>query len=115
MTNKFKFGDKVSYRSCKNAFYLQETDDIRSLIAVEKFGAIKGAVITVITNELTPATDWVKCSERMPELDVPVLVVNQNGIDLGVIYDGDDWFLADAEREITHWMPLPAPPTEVER
>ena len=42
MTNKFKFGDKVSYRSCKNAFYLQETDDIRSLIAVEKFGAIKG-------------------------------------------------------------------------
>ena len=33
--NKFKFGDKVSYRSCKNAFYLQETDDIRSLIAVE--------------------------------------------------------------------------------
>ena len=63
MTNKFKFGDKVSYRSCKNAFYLQETDDIRSLIAVEKFGAIKGAVITVITNELTPATDWVICSE----------------------------------------------------
>ena len=47
---KFKFGDKVSYRSCKNAFYLQKTDDIRSLIAVEKFGAIKGAVITVITN-----------------------------------------------------------------
>ena len=27
MTNKFKFGDKVSYRSCKNAFYLQETDE----------------------------------------------------------------------------------------
>ena len=64
---KFKFGDKVTYRSCKNAFYLRKTDDIRSLIAVEKFGAIKGAVITVITNELTPASDWVKCSERMPE------------------------------------------------
>ena len=112
MTNKFKFGDKVSYRSCKNAFYLQETDDIRSLIAVEKFGAIKGAVITVITNELTPATDWVKCSERMPEDGSSVLVVDQNGIDLGFKYDGDDWFLADAEREITHWMPLPAPPQD---
>ena len=96
--NKFKFGDKVSYRSCKNAFYLQETDDIRSLIAVEKFGAIKGVVITVITNEITPASDWVKCSERMPELDVPVLVHTGNGMDI----DG----------EFTHWMPLPAPPQD---
>ena len=61
---KFKFGDKVSYRSCKNAFYLRKTDDIRSLIAVEKFGAIKGALIRVITNELTPASDkkMIKCS-----------------------------------------------------
>ena len=55
--SKFKFGDKVSYRSCKNAFYLRKTDDIRSLIAVEKFGAIKGGVITVITNDLTPPQD----------------------------------------------------------
>ena len=66
--SKFKFGDKVSYRICKNAFYLRKTDDIRSLIAVEKFGAIKGAVITVITDELTQAIDWVKCSYRMPEV-----------------------------------------------
>ena len=78
---KFKFGDKVSYRRCKNAFYLRETNDIRSLIAVEKFGAIKGAVITVITNELTPATDWVKCSERMPEFNVRVLVASGNRFD----------------------------------
>ena len=64
MTNKFKFGDKVSYRSCKNAFYLRKTDDIRSLIAVEKFGAIKGGVITVITNELTLVSGWVKCADK---------------------------------------------------
>ena len=65
--SKFKFGDKVSYRSCKNAFYLRKTDDRRSLIAVEKFGAIKGVVITVITDELTHATDLVKCSERQKD------------------------------------------------
>ncbi len=113
--NKFKFGDKVSYRSCKNAFYLQETDDIRSLIAVEKFGAIKGAVITVITNELTPATDWVKCSERMPELDVPVLVHTGNGMDIDHTYDFGDGlcFYDDNYGRATHWMPLPAPPVEV--
>ena len=33
---------------------------------------------------------WIKCSERMPELD-------------------DEWSLA---MEITHWMPLPQPPKE---
>ena len=111
---KFKFGDKVSYRSCKNAFYLQETDDIRSLIAVEKFGAIKGGVITVITNELTPATDWVKCSERMPEIDVPVLVHTGNGMDIDHTYDFGDGvsFYDDLYGEFTHWMPLPAPPQD---
>ena len=117
MTNKFKFGDKVSYGSCKNAFYLRKTDDIRSLIAVEKFGAIKGGVITVITNELTPATDWVKCSERMPEINVPVLVHTGNGMDIDHTYDFGDGvsFYDDLYGEFTHWMPLPAPPVEVER
>ena len=112
MTNKFKFGDKVSYRSCKNAFYLQETDDIRSLIAVEKFGAIKGAVITVITNELTPASDWVKCSERMPEHGDMVLVFNGNSIEIDALAIGEFDFECWCD-SVTHWMPLPAPPVEV--
>ena len=117
MTNKFKFGDKVSYRSCKNAFYLQETDDIRSLIAVEKFGAIKGAVITVITNELTPATDWVKCSERMPEFGQSVTVYDGDRMWTDTSYDFGDGlcFYYDDDGRATHWMPLPAPPAEVER
>ena len=114
MTNKFKFGDKVSYRSCKNAFYLQETDDIRSLIAVEKFGAIKGAVITVITNELTPATDWVKCSERLPKHGEMVLVFNGNSIEIDALAIGEFDFECWCD-SVTHWMPLPAPPAEVER
>ena len=115
MTNKFKFGDKVSYRSCKNAFYLQETDDIRSLIAVEKFGAVKGAVITVITNELTPASDWVKCSERMPELNVPVLVHTGSGMRIDKAYDFGDGvsFYEDLYGDVTHWIPLPATPVEI--
>ena len=110
--NKFKFGDKVSYRSCKNAFYLQETDDIRSLIAVEKFGAIKGAVITVITNELTPASDWVKCSERMPKHGEMVLVFNGNSIEIDALAIGEFDFECWCD-SVTHWMPLPAPPVEV--
>ena len=111
--NKFKFGDKVSYRSCKNAFYLQETDDIRSLIAVEKFGAIKGAVITVITNELTPASDWVKCSERLPKHGEMVLVFNGNFIEIDALAIGEFDFECWCD-SVTHWMPLPDRPTEVE-
>ena len=117
MTNKFKFGDKVSYRSCKNAFYLQETDDIRSLIAVEKFGAIKGAVITVITNELTPASGWVKCSECMPEFGQSVTVYDGDRMWTDTTYDFGDGlcFYYDDDGRATHWMPLPAPPVEVEQ
>ena len=109
---KLKFGDKVSYRSCKNAFYLQETDDIRSLIAVEKFGAIKGGVITVITNELTPATDWVKCSERMPEFGQSVTVYDGDRMWTDTTYDFGDGlcFYYDDDGRATHWMPLPEMP-----
>ena len=110
--SKFKFGDKVTYRSCKNAFYLTETDEKRSLIAVEKNGVIKGTVVTVFTDELTPASDWVKCSERMPELGVPVLVIGGSTAWVDKAYDSDDGvsFYEDNYGRATHWMPLPAPP-----
>ena len=114
--NKFKFGDRVNvasphWKSASDVGVVIGSNDGLNNIQFEN-----GGYTGLVPDEfVTLATDWVKCGERMPELDVPVLVVDQNGIDLGVIYDGDDWFLADAEREITHWMPLPTPPTEVER
>ena len=71
----------------------------------------------VMINQLTPATDWVKCSERMPEIDVPVLVHTGNGMDIDHTYDFGDGvsFYDDLYGEFTHWMPLPAPPVEVEQ
>ncbi len=116
MTNKFKFGDKVTYRSCKNAFYLTETDEKRSLIAVEKNGVIKGAVVTVFTDEITPASDWVKCSERMPEFGQSVTVYDGDRMWTDTTYDFGDGlcFYYDDDGRATHWMPLPAPPVEVE-
>ena len=110
--NKFKFGDKVTYRSCKKAFYLVKTDEKNSLIAVEKNGVIKGAVVTAFTDELTPATDWVKCGERMPKHGEMVLVFNGNSIEIDALAIGEFDFECWCD-SVTHWMPLPTPPMEI--
>ena len=57
---------------------------------------------------------WIKCSERMPELDDDghsemVLVVGKKKIIQPNFLVDDEWvFLMD----ITHWMPLPELPKE---
>ncbi|QGZ13421.1 hypothetical protein KLPPOU148_044 [Klebsiella phage vB_KpnM_15-38_KLPPOU148] len=73
--------------------------------------------------------DWIKCSERMPEPETPVLIINNGVIRIGEIRwdyptheetyqafkywddpydDGQPWEVFD----ITHWQPLPEPPQE---
>jgi len=70
---------------------------------------------------------WIKCSERMPEPEIPVLIMNNGDMRIGEIRwdyptheetyqafrywddpfdDGQIWDCCD----ITHWMPLPAAP-----
>ncbi|WP_353614815.1 DUF551 domain-containing protein [Mangrovibacter phragmitis] len=65
-----------------------------------------------------PVSDgWVKCSDRLPEENGPVLVHQEGGIIFCAEYEEDDWFCPDEFPnvpkqgcEITHWMPLPNPP-----
>ena len=111
--NKFKFGDKVWH------------EEYGLCVAIKEVTAENGKMGCVIINEdgqvtivdakvLTHATDWVKCSERMPEIDVPVLVHTGNGMDIDHTYDFGDGvsFYDDLYGEFTHWMPLPAPPQD---
>jgi hypothetical protein len=85
-------------------------------------------IAAIISRHLS--NEWVKCSDRLPEDDKPVLishVVKGGGVLLRDIngdfvwfarYDGERWKRADGfsddklfHGEVTHWMPLPAPPS----
>lgn len=62
--------------------------------------------------------NWIKCSEKMPEIGVSVLAVWNRGVQVlfvhsmtGMWDDGDYWSCIGLD-EVTHWMPLPQPPEE---
>ena len=68
--------------------------------------------------------EWIPVTERLPEEGVRVLVCNVYGgslpnqgdtgyvVDNGVM-EGAEWCISDDPFfHVTHWMPLPAPPTD---
>ena len=111
MTNKFKFGDKVIYQACLYVV-TAAVDDECFLISEGSYDA----GIWADASKLTPATDWVKCSEWMPEFGQSVTVYDGDRMWTDTTYDFGDGlcFYYDDDGRATHWMPLPAPPVEVE-
>ena len=115
--SKFKFGDRVHVAYP----YWSNVNDVGVVIGsnggLNNIQFENGGYTGIVPDEfVTPATDWVKCSERMPELNVPVLVHTGSGMEIDHTYDFGDGasFYEDLYGDVTHWMPLPAPPTEVE-
>ena len=60
---------------------------------------------------------WIKCTDRLPGLNTTVLVAHNNEVlcgQLGRCDEGYMWYFAgdsgNTDHEVTHWMPLPAPP-----
>ena len=58
---------------------------------------------------------WVPVTERLPDQCMDILVSYRDGHILMGTAMCDDWIEEDLEDgKITHWMPLPEPPKEVE-
>ena len=62
---------------------------------------------------------WINVWEKMPEPGEDVLTFNSHNKDQAVLFVWDGRFCDNSgshhnypEGRITHWMPLPAPPTE---
>ena len=118
--NKFKFGDKVWHS--KFGFGVitsnRQQDDDYAYIDVT-FIEYKGSEYKeyVPVEYLTPASDWVKCSECMPEFGQSVTGSDGDRMWTDTTYDFGDGlcFYYDDDGRATHWMPLPAPPVEVEQ
>ena len=93
----------------------------------------KGLKIALKDIKKQPAVDaatiiqsgWISVKDKMPEDHVNVLLVWSNGKVASIMFGchitiknlGGDWHTACGvrpEEEITHWMPLPEPPKEVQ-
>lgn len=62
---------------------------------------------------LREAQRWISVEERLPEADVYVVVLHQNGLFniTFILKYTTEWATIS---KVTHWMPLPEPPKEVQ-
>lgn len=59
-------------------------------------------------------TEWIKCSDRLPEMNQRVLSYDDNEPAI-FVFKGDHWlgdFYGYSLNAITYWMPLPLPPED---
>nr|WP_315415881.1 DUF551 domain-containing protein [uncultured Pseudomonas sp.] len=57
-------------------------------------------------------SDWIKCGDRLPAEDADVLC--SDGVDIFIASHHNSFFTGEFQDLlwVTHWQPLPAPPTE---
>ena len=90
---------------------------------VDKVGMDAADLIERLTAEnaaLREKQSWIPVTERMPELEVPVLVLDRRGNMIvrtlrRLVSDKEAVFRPDGlapRKNITHWMPLPEAPEE---
>ena len=112
--NKFKFGNKVWHETFGECSVLTLDDDIENIYKIVYLDGNEDYIAYAHISKLTLATDWVKCSERMPEEGQSVTVYDGDSMWTDTTYDFGDGlcFYYDDDGRATHWMPLPALPQD---
>lgn len=61
---------------------------------------------------------WISVNEELPPEDRDVWAIQEDGVQLRALRNGGEWFehncageFEPPNRDITHWQPLPAPPS----
>ncbi|HHZ8413074.1 TPA: DUF551 domain-containing protein [Escherichia albertii] len=118
-----------------NAIIMLDRIDTLESCDDDRIEAVKAVLRRVAGNSPVTPDSWISCSERMPEMGerqcyvlaadfknnyLPNIPNTQVGVYGDWFNDGNPtWDDGDGEdlylKEVTHWMPLPEPPQEVNR
>lgn len=95
-------------------------------VIVQAAWFIKASLEQTALSGTPPVTPdgWISCSERMPDDGQHVIILcdgafvlyaqYRDGEFFDIVRNGDEFFETQS-RNVTHWMPLPEPPWEVNR
>lgn len=86
------------------------TDDNCPLLYMQ--GDVGGLADYLIANGVT-IQNWIPVTERLPGIGELVFVCAGDHMDSNYLESSDEWGFG-FEHRITHWMPLPEPPKEVD-
>ncbi|EQA5902419.1 DUF551 domain-containing protein [Escherichia coli] len=108
----YALGRTAGWNACRAAML----HSVEPVSQAYKLNALAG------NSPVTP-DGWISCSERMPEETGDIIVVSDGIVMSGISYSRrDGFYMAALEYDddepidgVTHWMPLPEPPQEVNR
>lgn len=99
--------------------------EVERWVRLHKACNFRADITPLYTAKPVPVTPdgWIICSERMPEETGDIIVVSDGIVMSGISYSRrDGFYIAALEYDddepiggVTHWMPLPEPPQEVNR
>ena len=112
--SKFKFGDGVWHDNSLAVVHSLD-DELNGIYKV--IHQDNAEWVYASENRLTLATDWIPCSERMPEEDVDIWVWHKSYHKPLLAYYADELFIEIGSGdwlEVSHYHPLiaPAPPQD---
>ena len=111
--------DLIERQAAIDAMIALQNEDIEAYGCAIREG-FDGDRATEALRELPSARQWIRCSERLPDKPRLYLIhVAPDEYTNVAYYSGYDWVIDEEEyyfnaSDVTHWMPMPEPPKEVE-